>query len=499
MVSAEAAPYATIGGLSQVLYYLPKSLLRLGYDVSVMVPRYGTIDVSEHKIKPFIEELAVPTGEKTGATHLSCSVSYRQGTRGEPTVYFLENAEYFGSRANIYGYADDHIRFSLLSRGLIEFLKVAKIKPAVIHCHDWHTGYLPNYLRNAYGNDPYFAGTATVFTIHNLHAQGIMEYRYATPLNFDDGKGPIGGMFSERLKKQNPMKRGIIHADLVNTVSESYAHEILTPEYGEGLHELLQEVRTKLFGVLNGLDYDSFDPSTDKVIKKNFSYKDTTSRRENKRDLQKEFGLTIDPKVPVVAYVGRLYSQKGLDLLVEVIPHLLRDLKVQLIIMGQGDRNYHSYFSSLAEEYPRRVGIHLMQNFSLPRVIYSGSDIVLMPSKFEPGGIVVMEAMRYGAVPVVRATGGLSDVVVDFEPDQKTGTGFSFHDYHPISLYGSITRALEMYKMPSLWKKLQMSVMKCDFSWDAVAEKYGDLYSRAKEFRKTSRAPIKQVDHLLLV
>ncbi|MEK7166482.1 MAG: glycogen/starch synthase, partial [Patescibacteria group bacterium] len=304
-VAAEVAPYATVGGLSQVMYFLPKALIEMGHEVSIFMPKYGTIDEKKYNIKSLHTNLRVPTGETSGITNLICNVKVRTGKKFEPTVYFLENMEYYEQRANVYGYMDDPTRFALLSRGALEFLKNTgagqNLKPDVIHANDWHTGYLINYLRNSYRDDPEMLKIASLFTIHNLALQGVFDFRYSSPLESDDGKGALASFLSERLKKQNGLKRGIIYADVVNTVSERYSREILKTEYGHGLDGLLKEVRAKLYGVLNGLDYDDFNPDTDKLIKKDFTVKTLKYRVENKVDLQKEFDLPVDEKIPVLA------------------------------------------------------------------------------------------------------------------------------------------------------------------------------------------------------
>ena len=498
-VCAEVAPYASVGGLAQVAYFLPKALKKAGIDVSVFMPRYGTIDEKKYHIVPFLKNLRVSTGEEGGLTELICNVKVRKGTKREPTVYFLENMEYYEKRANVYGYSDDHIRFALLSRGVCEFMKTAGIRPTVIHCNDWHTGYTPNYIQTVYKDDKILKTISTIFTIHNLRSQGVFDFRFASPLDFDDGKSPVASFFSETLRKQNALKRGIIYADIVNTVSETYAREIMTEEYGVGLHELIKEVREKIFGVLNGLDYTDFDPATDPVIKKNFSWRTLQHRMENKHDLQKEFNLKADPSIPILSMCGRLSDQKGLDLLIKILPHLLTEYELQLVVLGTGEQKYREFFQKLELDYPGRVGTHLMANFTLPRKIFAGSDILLLPSKFEPGGIVIIEGMRYGAVPVVRATGGLADIVRDFDPETKTGNGFTFTNYSELSFFGAIVRAIQVYRNKRLWEDLVRRVLKEDFSWDKVAEKYIDLYERSVEFRRNRQSPIAKISSPILM
>jgi starch synthase len=489
-VCAEVAPYATIGGLAQVAYFLPKALRKLGAEVSIFMPRYGTIDEKKFKIKPYLTGLKVPTGEAKGVTELICNVKVREGGKREPTVYFLENMEYFEKRANVYGYSDDPIRFALLSRGALEFIRATGMKPDVIHCNDWHTGSLANYLRTEYKNDPALKSIATVFTIHNLRNQGVFDFKFASPMDFDDGKSRLLPLFSPQFRKQNVLKRGVIYSDLVNTVSDTYSREIMTPEYGEGLSELLKELRTKIFGVLNGLDYDEFDPVKDRFIKKNYSFRTLADRVANKKDLQRSFSLTVDPKIPILAYCGRLDDQKGLDLISEILPTLLSEYHVQFVVIGTGTTKYREFFTALEGQFPGLVGTHLMSDFVLPRRVFAGADMLLLPSKFEPGGIVVIEGMRYGAVPVVRSTGGLADIVTDFDPEHNTGNGFTFHTYNKLSLFGAIIRAIQVYRNDTLWTSLMKRVMKEDVSWEKAACQYIDLYARAVEFHRDRMSPL---------
>jgi starch synthase len=323
-----------------------------------------------------------------------------------------------------------------------------------------------------------------VFSIHNLPYQGPFEYKYASEMDFDDGKSRLVSFFDERLKKQNSMKRGVMYADAVNTVSEKYAQEIMQQEYGEGLDSLFKELRTKIFGILNGLDYEEFNPRRDKIIYKNYSVNDLDKRQENKLDLQRQFNLPEDLKIPILAIEGRLTGQKGIELLEGVMEHLLKEYDIQFIAMGEPDARARHFLTELEKEFPEKVGTYLMANFTLPRKIFAGADIFLMPSAYEPGGITCIEALRYGCIPVVRCTGGLADIVVDYEPGTDRGIGFSFKNYNQWGFLTAVVRSLETYKDKKAWRGLIKRAMQMDFSWDHSANRYIDLYQRVLKFRQ---------------
>ncbi|HUW24255.1 MAG TPA: glycogen/starch synthase [Patescibacteria group bacterium] len=492
-VSAEVAPFSSVGGLSQVSHFLPRALLKRGVDVRIFTPKYGIINDREFPTKRVIEGLEIPTGEDSNSLHpqkLICNVNTpTKIKRGEPQVYFLENMEYYEKRANVYNYSDDHIRFGLLSRGALEFIKKGEFVPNLIHCNDWHTAYLIDYLKNIYNDEPLFENIAALFSIHNLY-QGMFDFEHASEMDFDDGKSRLAPFFTERFYKQNALKRGVIYADVVNTVSETYSREILSEEYGGRLHNLFKELRGKLFGALNGLDYNDFDPRIDRILKKNFGLTTLNERAENKVELQREFNLEVSPQTPILAISGRLDAQKGLELVMDTIEFILNEFDVQFIALGTGDDKYLDFLQKLEKKYPRRVGTHLMKNFALPRKIFAGADVILIPSQYEPGGIVALEAMRYGCIPVVRETGGLADSVKDFDLAAGKGTGFVFKKFFKMSFLTAVVRALETYKNQKIWKKIVRQAMREDFSWDHTASEYLNLYQRAVEVRKETQENI---------
>ncbi|MBZ9578361.1 glycogen synthase [Patescibacteria group bacterium] len=482
-VAAEVHPYATIGGLGMVVFSLSRALKKLGVDVRIFMPKYALIDEKKYRLEIISEGLRVPTDETAEEKKfLICNVKRYLPTDPDVPVYFLENMEYYEKRSNVYGYSDDPIRFTLLSRGVLEFLRQSDWVPDIINCADWHTGALPNYLKTIYNQDPILTKIKTVFSIHNLSHQGVFDHRFVSELDFDDGKSLIAPFFSEKLSKQNFMRRGVIYSDIVNTVSETYSREILTKEYGERLDDLLKEVRTKVFGILNGLDYRELNPATDKLIPFNFSISNLKRRIKNKIHLQKEFNLEISLDIPILGMVGRLSGQKGIDLLFPILETLISEFNIQFVAVGAGEAKYRTFFEEIAKKFPKKVGCHLMFDFVLARRVFTGCDLFLIPSKFEPCGITQMEAMRYGAIPVVRKTGGLADTVEDFDPKKNSGNGFVFEDFNAYAFFGAIVRALETYKHKKIWQELMKRAMKADFSWEVSAKKYFELYKKALVF-----------------
>lgn len=487
MVAAEVAPYSTVGGLSQVVYFLTNALIKKGHDVRVFTPKYGIISPK----KPFTEKvhhLHVPTGYpgKKHPRSLICNVVTNQV--GSPPTYFLENREYYELRRNVYQYKDDHIRFFLLSRGCLEWLKHQRQTggwtPDLIHIHDWHTSYLAEDVRHNPTYQEHFHHIPVLLTVHNFHLQGPISYQYLRAKDRDNGLTPLANFFHPRLIKQNPLLRGIIHADWINTVSETHSTEVLTNEYGEGLQQILAKYRGKLSGILNGLDTKEFNPGTDPLIKHNYTKSKLPARARNKEVLQKAFRLPQNKHTPIIAYSGRLSQQKGIHHIISLMPHLIANTTAQIIILGGGDNQYRRELQKLSNTFPKRIGIHMHADFKLPRLIFAGTDILMLPSQFEPGGIVAIESLRYGAIPVVRNTGGLSDIVTDFNPATKTGTGFRFEQDDPWSFFTALIRALETHRNPPLWSKLIKNAMSTDFSWDYVANEYDALYQRVRRQRQ---------------
>ncbi len=481
LISPEVAPYATVGGLSMVLPALAKALYDLGHDVRIFMPKFGFIKEEKYPLEMVFEGLKVPTDSES-KPFLICNVK-KHTPKGRPQVYMLENREYYELRENVYGYKDDAIRWNLLSRGALEFLLQSEDWiPDVIHANDWPTGAVVNYLKTKY-KDTKLASVATVYTIHNLMYQGMFDHKMVSDLDYDDGKSEIAGFFNERIFTQNFMRRGILYADVVSTVSPNYAKEIQKPRFGEGLDRLLTEVRAKVSGVLDGIDYEVMNPATDKLIPYNYDIYSLDKKELNKLSLQEEFDLTKDKNIPLFGYVGRIDDQKGLDILMDVIPPLLRDFNVQFVfvggVAGGGNSSLAHRIKELQEQYPDKIGAHLLIDFELSHLIFAGSDVVVVPSRFEPCGLVPMEAMRYGAIPLVHAVGGMVDSVKPYDPELNEGFGFMFRNYDPYSLFAQIIRALEVYRNKPVWEQLIKRAMKQDNSWTNRALEYVRLYDKA--------------------
>ncbi len=483
LVGAEAMPYAKVGGYSSVLLYLARALNNLGHDVRIFMPKFGFIDQTEmYELEMVVEGLKVPT-DSTVEEHLICNVKSHVNQYGI-TTYFLENMEYYEKRANVYGYSDDPIRWGLLCRGALEFIAKEEFIPDVIHTNDWHTGLVANYVKTVYKQHPVISKIATLHTIHSIGHQGFTVPQNVSELDYDDGQTGIPPILDGKFLKLNFMRRGIIYSDAVNTVSKTYAKEILTPEHGFGLNNLLLEVRSKLFGIVNGLDFEEFDPVTDKYIQTNYDIKTLDRRIKNKLALQDEMDLPVDEDIPLFGFVGRLDYQKGIDLIVNTLHQALKEYNIQFVQVGGGDENIVNMLKELKQRYPQKVGIHTYPNFVLPRLFFAGTDVLMYPSRFEPCGIVQLEAMRYGSIPMVRKVGGLVDTVTDFDTNTWEGTGFMLKEFNEMSLYGQIARVLELYKSKKVWRKLQVNAMSKDFSWDYSASEYGKLYEKTIVLKK---------------
>ena len=479
-VASEGVPFVKLGGPADVVGALPKALRRLGHDVRVVLPRYTSVDPARWGLKKVVSHLRVPMD----VAHEDVAILAGEMPGGVP-AYFVEAPGYF-NRENVYGYTDDGERFILFCRAALEMTRRLNWIPDILHCHDWHTAIIPNWMRTLYRDDPELADAATVFTIHNLAFQGIFGYRILEIAGVAD-HGFIYPAVGELANVVDLMGRGIHFADIISTVSPRYAQEILKPQFGERLDPILRERSDRLYGILNGIDAEAFDPATDRHITAPFDAFSLERRPANKRALQEQMRLPTEADTPLIGMVSRLADQKGLDLLDQILVPLIEQ-GIQLVVAGTGDQHYHQLLEAMVRRYPRQVAVRFTFDTALSQRIYAGSDLFLMPSRFEPCGLSQMLAMRYGGIPIVHQTGGLADTVQEFDPASESGNGFVFDRYDAFHLFAAIMRAREAFRFGDAWHQLMMRAMLADYSWDASAEQYVALYRRAQELHQVARA-----------
>lgn len=472
IVSSEANPFAKTGGLADVAGALPIALRKLGCKVILFLPYYRHVRESKLEIEQTGLEVTVPIGKR----EIKAQV-LRATSDGVP-VYFLKRDEFY-DRSNLYGtpegdYFDNLERFAFFSRGVLEALKARGFEPDVIHCNDWQTGLIPAYLKDSYKNDLYYSKTATVFTIHNLAYQGLF------PGKLYDITGLSQDLFHpeglEFWGQANLLKAGLVYSEILTTVSEAYSREIQTPEYGWGLEGLLKKRKNDLFGVLNGVDYNEWNPEIDKSIPANYSIRDMKGKAVCRKALLKEFGLKLRSETPVIGIISRLADQKGFDILSQAMPELM-GLNIGLVILGSGDRTYQELLKKLEGEYPRKLAVKIAFDNNLSHLVEAGSDMILMPSRYEPCGLNQIYSLKYGTVPVVRATGGLDDTVKDYRGDE--GNGFKFKEYSAEALLNKVKEAVRVFDDKKAWDALRKRGMTEDFSWENSAKKYVNLYELA--------------------
>ena len=466
--AAEAAPFAKNGGLGDVIGSLPKELRNQGIDARVIMPKYSTIGAEYCGNMELTAKLTVSVGWRRQYCGILEAIY-----NGVP-FYFVDN-EYYFARPMLYGYYDEAERYAFFSRAVLDCLPELDFYPDVLQLNDWHTGMIAALLTAQYQDKPAYHQLKTLFTIHNLAYQGIFPHDILENLfGLDDTLFTPEGL--EFYGQVNFLKAGLIYADMVNTVSESYAREICTPYFGEHLDMVLATRSNKLHGIINGIDYDIYNPMRDKAVFVNYHRRALKKRLQNKVRLQNLLGLPEAEHKPLLAIVSRLVASKGFDLIAYIADELLAQ-DVQLVVLGTGESRYEEMFRRLSQKYPDKIAVRIAFDDSLARKIYAGSDIFLMPSQFEPCGVGQLIAMRYGAVPVVRETGGLKDTVTPYDSQQDTGSGFTFSDYNAQEFLAAINRALTLYEQPKQWAALVERVMKQDFSWKQSAKLYGELYN----------------------
>lgn len=457
-----------LGGLADVAGALPAALRALGHDVRVVMPRYRHLRDAEVPMEGPLAASFLPAGERAEEQRV-----YRTELGGTP-VYLLDIPAAF-DREPVYGEPDDPWRFMLFARGVLDLLQqwreVDGWSTDLVHAHDWHAAFTLNYLKTTHAYT--FGHVATVFTIHNLAYQGRSDPSLLYDAGLTRGGLPEAAHGAPMAHQVNPMARGILFADRITTVSPTYAREILTPESGEQLDLLLRARQDDLVGILNGLDTRVFDPSTDVHLPSRYSADRPDGKHDCKTALQRRMGLDVNPARPLAGVVSRLVSQKGIDLLAETLPALLTHTDLQLVVLGSGDEAVQQALLSIASGYPERVAVRLGFDATLAQQIYAGTDLFLMPSRFEPCGLGQLIALRYGSVPVVRATGGLADTV----GEGYDGNGFVFHHFDGTALRDAVQRALAVYRDPPSWSMLRTRGMREDHSWARAAAEYAAVYS----------------------
>jgi starch synthase len=472
-VASEANPYVKTGGLADVAAALPKALKRRGHDVALVLPRYDFGPISE-RARP--TEIVVPVefDFRTQKSRL-----WFDDTAEVPT-FFVDAPQYFMRGAKgPYGAHDDGERFAYFCRAACEAIRAIGPPPDVVQCNDWMTALVPAHARTTYGGDPYWRRTATLLTIHNLAFQGLFDAADLPKFGFSPSTYRTDGGF-EFHGAASMLKAGLLAADQISTVSRKYALEIQTPEYGFKMDGLLRARARDLVGILNGVDYEDWDPAHDPNIAARYTVDHLEGKRECKRDLLERFWLPAELDRPVFGVVSRLSDQKGVDLIAATVTRLL-DTGAFFIQLGSGSTEYENMFQSLRDAYPHRVGTYRGYNEPLAHAIEAGADFFLMPSRFEPCGLNQIYSLRYGTVPIVRATGGLDDTIQHFDRASRTGNGFKFYEYRPDRLLETMYEALLTYRSPDLWHDIVRNGMREDYSWQRSAARYEQLFAEMAE------------------
>jgi starch synthase len=473
ILSSEILPYAKTGGLADVAGALVQNLRLLGHAVHAFMPLYAAVRAAHPELQPVlgVQQVALPIG--TTEFRFSLQTASFPGT--DVAMYFIDCPELY-DRAGFYtGDPDEHRRFLLFTRAAIESCRRLGFAPDIFHCNDWHTGFLPLYLKTLYASDPLLARARSVLTIHNIGYQGIMPSAAVADLGLD---GPESRLDAGDLANGviNSLKTGIKFADLVTTVSPTYAREIREGPLGMGMQSTLQARADAVVGILNGVDYRDWDPRHDPHLTAHFGPQDLRGKLTNKELLIAAMQLKMAVSRPLIGMVTRLAEQKGIDLLFDALPALLQERDFGLVVLGSGDHRYVAFFEGLVRRFPARVGFRSGHDESLAHLIEAGSDIFLMPSRYEPCGLNQMYSLRYGTIPIVRNTGGLADSVQHFDPATGVGTGCVFNDYDAPATRWAIGTALDWYGDAKIWQQLMQNAMAQDFSWSRQIVKYDSLY-----------------------
>ncbi len=474
---SEATPFAKTGGLADVAGALPTALAETGDLVYLFLPLYGEIKEKYRAFTPEAE-VFIPIGDRLLPGSVVSLTTPPDDQHPNLKIFFIAQDELF-DRPLLYGpngveYADNGIRFIFFCRAILDAVNLLNLDIDIYHSHDWQTGLIPVYLKTLYKNLPRYQG-GSLFTIHNLGYQGIQKKDLLplTGLDWDE-------FTFERLEffdRLNLLKGGLVYADKLNTVSRAYSREILEPEFGFGLDKVLQERRDDLYGILNGVDYSEWDPASDPYIDNHFQLGRMAGKKECKKKLAQIFGLTFSETQPLIGMVSRLVTQKGFDLILPLLEEVT-EFAAKFVFLGTGDKKIEAQLSELSRQYPDQIAFTCGYDNRLAHLLEAGADIFLMPSHYEPCGLNQMYSLRYGTVPLVRATGGLDDSITHFDPKTGSGNGFKFNDYTLSALQETLIEALELYQKPKLWHRLRANGMRCDFSWKQSAEQYKELYKK---------------------
>jgi len=476
-VSSEAVPFAKTGGLADVSGTLPRALKEIGVDARLVLPFYRMAREQKFNYKLLAEDLEVTLGKQTVKGDIRTLL-----TEENDCLFYLVEKEEFYDRSNLYGtpkgdYFDNAARFIFFSKMVFALCEKLNFFPDIIHCNDWQSGLIPCYLKTVYRKDPRFAKTASIFSIHNVAYQGLFSREAFDLTGLPPELFSIAGV--EFWGKISFMKAGIVFADIVNTVSETYSREIQTEEFGYGLEGILRTRKKDLYGVLNGADYEEWNPATDAFIASPYSLEDLTGKLKCKQDLLKAFSLSEELlSVPLLGVISRLADQKGFDLLAQIMDKLMT-MDLGFVLLGTGDEKYNELFTLIGGKYPKKTGIKIAYDNTLAHKIEAGCDMFLMPSRYEPCGLNQIYSLKYGTIPIVRATGGLDDTIQEFNPSSGKGTGFKFKQYDANKLLKTIKKALTLYNDKGKWEKLIKNAMDADFSWKISAKKYVELYRKA--------------------
>jgi len=481
MVSYEVYPFAKVGGLADVVGALPKMLKKQGIDVSIIMPLHKIVSKNSEKfgfnIEPLYEKIPVPVLR----TDQTFSV-YKSEIPGSEVPVFLISNDYYFSADDVYNGPDLAEQSIFFSNASLELIKKLGSKPDIVHSHDWQSSLVPVYIKSVYRSEPSFNNTSTVLTVHNLGYQGVFDPKYLEFAGLPQYLFNVDGL--EFYGQINFLKGAILFADIINTVSPTYANEIMTEEYGEKLDGVLRIRSDDLFGILNGIDYSEYNPATDKRIYANYDVSHIDKKKINKVRLQEDLGLPKNEDVALMGMITRLVDQKGLDLLSRIMDYVAL-FNMQFVVLGTGDARYENYFRSLEQRYPDKVKANITFDVELAQKIYAGSDMFVMPSRYEPCGLGQMYSLRYGTVPVVRYTGGLADTVKEYDPHSLEGNGFGFRKYDAPYLLTSIAKALYFFNQEKKhWQRIIRNAMNTDLSWERSASEYVKLYEKALAKRR---------------